>query len=323
MPRRLRFACLAAALLFGLASSAAALDDGAVIKLVVPYAPGGFPDTISRLVVSQMSADGSRRFVVENRPGGAGTVAAEYVANSAPDGSTLLVADAQQWAIAPAMIKGVRYNVLRDFAPVTMLGTTGNVLVVSNTLGVEDFPGLVALLKANPGKYNYGTPGVGSLHHLTLEAFKSRLGLEITQVPYKGGSEVIPALVAGHVQLAVQALPAVSSLSKEGRVKVLAMVTAKRSGLAPEVPTIEEFGVPDMDFPGAIGILAPAKTPPATIARLAKVFSAAASAPEVVAKLAIYAIEPSRLTPEEYKAWIQADIAKFGKAIEGAGLTPR
>src|SRR6202035_2471612 len=113
--------------------------------------------------------------VVENRPGGAGTIAAEYVANSVADGGTLLVADAQQCAIAPQMFKSVRYTVLRDFAPVTMLGTNGNVLVVSAALGVKDFAGLVALLKANPGKYNYGTPGVGSLHHLTLEALKSRL----------------------------------------------------------------------------------------------------------------------------------------------------
>jgi tripartite-type tricarboxylate transporter receptor subunit TctC len=318
-----RFAGLTAVFIFCLTSSAAALDDTAVVKFVVPYAPGGFPDTISRLVANQLAIEGSMKFAIENRPGGAGTVAAEYVANSDPDGTTLLVADAQQWAIAPAMLKSVRYNVLRDFAPVTLLGTTFNVLVVSAALGVADFPGLVALLKANPGKYNYGTPGIGTIHHLTMEALRNRLTLKITQVPYKGGSEVIPALLAGNVQLAVQALPAVGSLSKEGRLKILAMVTAKRSALAPEIPAIEEFGVPDMDFPGAIGILAPTKTPPATIARLAKAMTAAASAPDVVAKLATYAIEPSHLTPEEFKTWIEADIAKFGKAVGSAGLAPQ
>lgn len=317
---RRSFACLTAAILIGLVGPASAQEEGSVVRLVVPYAPGGFPDTIGRLVANQLSADGRGRFVIENRPGGAGTVAAEYVANSAPDGSTLLVADAQQWAIAPAMLKTVRYNVLRDFAPVTMLGTTGNVLVVSTSLGVADFPALVALLKANPGKYNYGTPGVGSLHHLTIEALKSRLGVQITQVPYKGGSEVIPALLAGNVQLAVQARPAVGSLSKEGRLKILAVATAKRSALAPEIPTIEEFGVPDMDFPGAIGILAPAKTSPATIKRLAEALTAAVSAPDVVAKLTTYAIEPAHLTSEQYETWIKADIAKFGNAIKSAGL---
>jgi tripartite-type tricarboxylate transporter receptor subunit TctC len=321
MSHLVRLAYLAAALLIGLASPAAARDEGAVIKLVVPYAPGGFPDTIARLVANQMASDGSWKFAIENRPGGAGTVAAEYVANSTPDGTTLLVADAQQWAIAPAMLKNVRYNVLRDFAPITLLGTAGNVLVVNSALGVADFPALVALLKANPGKYNYGTPGVGTLHHLTMEALKNRLGLEITQVPYKGGGEVIPALLTGSVQLAVQALPSVGSLSKEGRLKILAIITAKRSALAPDIPAIEEF-LPDMDFPGAIGILAPANTPPATIAELAQAMTAAASAPEVVAKLATYAIEPAHLTPAQFKAWIEADIAKFGKAVESAGLAP-
>lgn len=323
MSKEVRFAWLAAVVLLALNNPAASQDDPAVVKLVVPYAPGGFPDTIGRLVANQLSIDSARKFVVENRPGGAGTVAAEYVANSAPDGSTLLVADAQQWAIAPAMLKSVRYNVLRDFEPVTILGTTGNVLVVSTALGVSDFPSLVALLKANPGKYNYGTPGVGSLHHLTVEALKSRLALDITQIPYKGGSEVIPALLAGNVQLAVQALPAVGSLSKEGRLKVLAMATAKRSALAPDVPTMGEFGVRNMDFPGAIGVLAPTKTPPSTVARLANAMTAAASAPDVVAKLANYAIEPARLRPEEYRAWIEADIVKFGQAIESAGLSAR
>ena len=294
-------------------------NDESVVRLVVPYAPGGFPDTISRLVANQLSTL-SGRFVVENRPGGVGTVAADYVSNAAPDGNTLLVADAQQWAIAPQMFKNIRYKVLSDFAPVTLLGTTGNVLVVNAALGVEDFPGLIKLLKDNPSKYDYGTPGVGSLHHLTLEALTRRLDLKVTHIPYKGGGEVIPALLAGNVQFALQALPAVGSFAKEGKLKILAIATAKRSTLAPDIPTIEEFGVPDMDFPGAIGILAPSKTPPDVISRLAKEMNAAVFAPDVTARLATYAIEPSRLTPTEYKALIEADIVKFGKVIKSVGL---
>jgi tripartite-type tricarboxylate transporter receptor subunit TctC len=319
-----RFIGLISAVVIGLswAGSAWAQKSDSVVRLVVPYAPGGFPDTISRLVVNKLSK-GGRKFVVENRPGGAGAVAAEYVINAAPDGTTLLVADAQQWAIAPQMFKSVRYNVLRDFSPVTLLGTTGNVLVVNSDLGVDSFPALIKLLKDNPGKYNYGTPGVGSLHHLTIAALTRKLGLDVTHVPYKGGSEVIPALLAGNVQFALQALPAVGSFAKEGKLKILAMATAKRSPLAPNIPTIEEFGVPDMDFPGAIGILAPSGTPPKTISQLAEEMSRAVVQPDITAKLAVYAIEPSRLTPAEFKMFIEGEIAKYGKVIKSAGLMAR
>jgi tripartite-type tricarboxylate transporter receptor subunit TctC len=314
-------ACLICALALGFTAKISARADDVVVRLVVPFAPGGLPDTIARIVTAQLLADGHGKFIVENRPGGAGTVAAEYVARAAADGTTLLIADAQQWAIAPQMLNSVRYDVLRDFAPVALLGTTGNVLVVGTSLGVEDFKGLIALLKANPGKYYYGTPGVGSLHHLTVEALKNRLGLQITSVPYKGGSEVIPAILANDVQLAVQAMPSVSAFAKEGKLKILAMATAKRSKLTPEIPTMEELGVPDMDFPGAIGVLAPSGTPPETISRLAAEFGAAVTAPDVIAKFASYAIEPSpHATPDALRTLIEGDIAKYKTAIETAGL---
>lgn len=313
-------AVLFGCLLFGTTCCVSAQGDGTVVKLVVPYAPGGFPDTISRLVANQISIETSRRFVIENRPGGAGTIAADFVARSTPDGNTLLVADAQQWAIAPAMLKSIQYNVQRDFAPVTLLGTSGNFLVINPALGVTDFPGLIALIKANPGKFNYGTPGVGTIHHMTLEVLKSRLKLQVTQIPYRGGSEVIPAVLAGNAHFALQALPAVGALAKEGRLNIVAVALAQRSRLAPNVPTMEELGVPNMDFPGAIGILAPAGTPPGTISRLPAAMNAALLAPDVTAKLAAYAIEPSHLTPLEFNAFIAAEIVKFRNAVENAGL---
>jgi tripartite-type tricarboxylate transporter receptor subunit TctC len=319
MSKFTRIACLCIAMLLPAATNAVAQDDG-VIKMVVPYAPGGFPDTISRLVATQVSADTRQTFVIENRPGGAGAIAAELVAKAAPDGRTLLVADAQQWAIAPAMLKTVRYNAETDFAPVTLLGTTGNFVVINPEIGVSDFPALVNLIKSNPGKYNYGTPGVGSIHHLTVEVLKSRLDLKLTQIPYRGGSEVIPALLSNNVQLAIQAMPSVASFVQQGKLKVLGVVMAQRSKLAPDVPTLQELGVPDMDFPGAIGVLAPAGTPPATVARLASAMKNAMNAPAVVEKLAAYAIEPSGITPEEFRQWIAADIVKFRKAVDAAGI---
>jgi tripartite-type tricarboxylate transporter receptor subunit TctC len=301
---------------------AAAQEEG-VVKLVVPFAPGGFPDTIGRLVATQAAKELRQTFIVENRPGGAGVIAAELVARAAPDGRTLLVADAQQWAIAPAMLKSVKYNPETDFAPVTLLGTTGNFLVVGADLGVATFPQLLALIKTNPDKYFYGTPGVGTIHHLTFEVLKSRMGLKLTQVPYRGGSEVIPALLGGQVSLAIQAMPSIAALVQQGRLKTLGITMRQRSRFAPEVPTLEEQGVPDLDFPGAIGILAPAGTPPAAVSRLQAAMKKAVMSPEVVEKLAAYAIEPGGMMPEEFGAWIRADIRKFREAVEAAGLEPK
>jgi tripartite-type tricarboxylate transporter receptor subunit TctC len=320
MSRLLLIVGLCGAFIASTVSRGAAQDDGSVVKLVVPFAPGGFPDTIGRLVATQLSKEGRQTFVVENRPGGAGVIAAEHVAKSAPDGRTLLVADAQQWAIAPRMLKNVRYNPETDFAPVTLLGTTGNFLVISPELGVSSFPELVALIKSSPNKYNYGIPGIGSIHHLTFEVLQSRLGLKLTQIPYKGGSEVIPALLSGQVQLAIQAMPSVAALAQEGKLKILAVTMAKRSRLAPNIATLEELGVPDIDFPGAIGILAPAGTPPAIVSRLAVAMKGAVMSPAVIEKLTVYAIEPSGISPDEFKKWIDTDIKKFRTPIEAAGL---
>lgn len=323
MLKWLSVACLFAGLVGagGLPTRVAA--ETAVVKFVVPYAPGGFPDTIARLVAEQVAQDTGRRFVIENRPGGAGTIAAQFVARSDPDGNTLLVADAQQWAIAPAMLKSVGYSVEKDFAPVTLLGVSGNFLVVNPALRVSDFAALATLIKAHPGKYNYGTPGVGSIHHLTLEVMASRLGLKMTNIPFRGGSEVVPALLTGTVHLGLQALPSVRSFAQDGKLTILAVASAKRSKLAPDIPAMEEFGVRDMDFPGAIGILAPAATPADRIAQWAAAMNAAITAPAVVAKLATYAIEPTVLSPSEFKAWISSDIVKFRNAVASAGLTPQ
>jgi len=315
--------CLFGSLVVGVTTQAAAQNDTGVVKLVVPYAPGGFPDTIGRLFAGQLSADVRRTIVVENRPGGAGTIAADLVAKSQPDGNTLLVADAQQWAIAPAMLKRVGYDVQRDFAPVTLLGETHNFLVVNPVLGIADFPSLVAAIKADPQKFNYGTPGVGSIHHLTMEVMAKRLGLKLTQIPYRGGSEVAPALLSGNVQLAIQALPSVRAFAQEGKLKILAVISAKRSKFLPDVPTLEELGVRDMDFPGAIGILAPAGTPDDRLARWVAAMNAAATAPTIIEKLATYAIEPTIITPDQLKAWIAADNLKFREAVSDAGLTPQ
>jgi tripartite-type tricarboxylate transporter receptor subunit TctC len=303
-------------------AAAVAQSDGGIVKLIVPYVPGGFPDTVSRIVAGQMTSEGKQTFVVENRPGGAGVIAADLVAKSAPDGRTLLVADPQQWGVARHLVKNLSFDVERDFKPVGAMAATGNYLMTSAGVEASTFKDLVALIRAKPNALNYGTPGVGSIHHLMFEAFLQRIGGKATQVPFKGGGEVAVALVNGQVQLAVQAMPAVAARVKEGKIKVFGVVLAKRSPFTPDVPTLEELGVPNMDFPAQLGLLAPAQTPGETVERLAAAMKAAVHAPSVVERLRVLAVAPVGSGPQELAATIRADIAKFGDAARAAGLKP-
>lgn len=318
--RHLRTALwLAAIALAAVPSRVAAQEEGGIVKLIVPYVPGGYPDTVARLVANQLSTAG-RQTIVENRPGGAGVIAADVVAKAAPDGRTLLVADPQQWAIAPLLVKAVSYDVERDFLPVASMTVVGNYLMVNSTMPVASLADLVALIKAKPDAYNYGTPGVGSIHHLIFESFLQRIGGKVTQVPFKGGGEVAAALVTGQVQMAAQALPAVAARVKEGKIKVLGLLTSKRSPFTPDIPTVEELGVPNMDFPGELGLLAPARTPREVVMRLSAAVKEAVFSPAVVDKLKVFAVVPVGSGPEEFTRTIRADIAKFGEAAKAAGL---
>jgi len=298
----------------------AAQDEGGIVKLIVPYVPGGFPDTIARLVAAQLTSAQKQTFVVENRPGGAGVIAAEVVAKAPPDGRTLLVADAQQWAIAPQLLASVNYDVTRDFAPVTQLALTGNFLVVTAGLPASNFKEFVALVKAKPNAYNYGIPGVGSLHHLTFGVLLERIGAQMTQVPFKGGGEVAVALINGQVHVAVQALPSIAARVQEGKLRVLGIAMANRSRHAPDIPTLNELGARDMDFPGGLGILAPRKTPADVIARTAAAMKEAVNAPTIVERMKALTVEPVGSTPEEFARYIELEYQKFGVAARSAGL---
>lgn len=320
MKRLLLIALLSCISLATASGQLAAQDDSGIVKLVVPYVPGGFPDTMGRLIAAQLTSAGKQTFVVENRPGGAGVIAAEVVAKSAPDGRTLLVADAQQWAIAPQLLKSVTYDIQRDFAPISLVATTGNFLAVNSTMPVTSLEQFITLIKAKPDAYNYGIPGVGSLHHLIFEVFLQRTGAKLTQVPFKGGGEVAVALTTGQVQAAVQALPSIAARVKEGKVRILGIVTAKRSPLAPDVPTLQELGVPGMDFPGSLGILAPARTPPEIVNRLAAALKEAVHAPAVTGKMTSLTVEPLGTSPEEFAKYIRAEYARFGDAARSANL---
>ncbi len=289
------------------------------VRWIVPYAAGGLPDTMARVVAQKLSEGLGQQVTIENRGGAGGIAGTEAVARAAPDGYTFLVADVGQLAINPHLYAKLPYDPGRDLAPVTLLGTANLFLVANQSVPVKDFAELVALARAKPGVLNYGSSGVGSIHHLSMEALKSALGVAIVHIPYKGTGQSIPALVSGDVALAYSAMPSIAAHAKAGRVKVLAVSTAKRSPTAPDVPTIAELGVPGYDFAPEIGLLAPAGTPPAIVARMAQEVAKALKSPEVAQRFAQLDIVPGGNSPAEYAAQIRAANEKYAQAVKVSG----
>ena len=291
------------------------------IRMVVPYAAGGLPDTMTRLAAVRLTEILKQQVVVDNRPGAGGIGACELVANATPDGYTLLIADVAQTAINPALYAKLSYDTLRDFAPVTLMGTSAQFLTANASVPANSLKELIALVKAKPGQMSYGSGGIGSVHHLSMEALKTPLGLDIVHVPYKGNGVAIPAMISGEVALVFSALPAIEAHIKSGRVKLLAVNTLKRSPQAPNVPTVSEVtGIKDYDYPPAIGVLAPAKTPKAVINKLAAAIAQSVQHPDVAGRYVTLGIEPVGNTPAQYLAQTRVDIAKYAKAVKAAGV---
>jgi tripartite-type tricarboxylate transporter receptor subunit TctC len=291
------------------------------IRAVVPYAAGGLPDTMTRIASQRMTELLGQQIVVDNRPGAGGISGCELVAHATPDGYTLLIADVAQTAINPALFAKLPYDTLRDFAPVSLMGTSGQFLVAHASVPANTLPELIKLVKSKPGQIRYGSGGIGSVHHLSMEALKAPLGLDIVHVPYKGTGQAVPALLAGEVSLLFAALPSIAPHVKAGRLKLLGVNTLKRNAQAPNVPTIGEItGIKDYDYPPAIGVMAPAKTPKAVIDRLAGAIAKAVQHPDTVSRYTTLGIDPVGNTPAQYLAQTRVDIAKYAKAVKAAGV---
>ena len=313
---------IAAALLALAVWSPLAAQDGypsKPVRWIVPYAAGGLPDTIARATAQKVSESLGQQVVVENRGGAGGIPGTEAAARAAPDGYTFLVADVGQVAINPHLYAKLSYDPARDLLPVSLIATANLFLVANAGVPAKDFAELVALAKAQPGKLNYGSSGIGSIHHLATESLKAALGLDIVHVPYKGTGESVPAMVGGQVALVYSSLPSIASHVKAGRVKVLAVSTLKRSASAPEVPTVAELGVTGYDFAPEIGLLTPAGTPPAIVARMSQEVAKAVKSPEVAQRFAQLDIEPAGSTPADYAARIRAASDKYAQAVKISG----
>jgi tripartite-type tricarboxylate transporter receptor subunit TctC len=289
------------------------------IKLIVPYAPGGAADVVARTAALPMGEILGQQFVVENRSGAGGIPGMEALAKSAPDGYTIGIADAGQWAVNPVLYARVPYDPLRDYAPVGIVATLSLFLVVHESVPANTLQELITLVKGKPGFYNYGSSGTGTVHHLTMETFKSALGLDIIHVPYPGTGQSVPALLGGQVAMTISALPSIAAHVKSGKVKVLGANTKNRSPFAPEIPAIAELGLPDFDFPGELALLAPAGTARQNIDKLAAALAQGVRRPEATQRLTTLGMEPVGSGPQQLSERMRADIQRYTRAVKLSG----
>ncbi len=291
------------------------------IRLVVPAGAGGITDLLARIVAQKLGENVGQQVLVDNRTGASGIVGSEIVAKSAPDGYMLLMVYPSHPA-NPSLFAKMPYDTVNDFSPITMVSGVRLVLTVTHALPAKSVKELIALAKSQPGTLNYGSTGKGSLGHLAAELFRSMSGAQITHVPYKGAPQVITALISGEVGMffdpPITAVPQV----KAGKTRALGVSTKTRLAVLPDVPTIHEAGVPGFEVIGWNGILAPANTPKPIIDRLHAEIVKVLRTPDVVERFTQNGADIIANTPAEFAAIVKADVAKWAKVIQSAGIRP-
>lgn len=289
------------------------------IRVIVAFAPGGIADFAARSVSQKLSESLGVPVVVENRAGAGGITGAEVVAKSPPDGYTLLVTSISH-TINPSLRKNLPFDAVRDFAPVTLITDAPNFLVVHPSLPAKTVKELIALARARPGQITYASSGAGTSTHLSGELFKSLARIDIVHVPYKGGGPAVIDLVGGHVQMMFSTLPSVLQQVRAGKLRGLAVTGARRFPAAQEFPTMIEAGVAGFEVSGWSGMFAPAGTPRETVSRLAAETGKILRAPELKERFFVQGAEPVGNTPEEFAAFVSAEIAKWKKVVEASGM---
>ena len=323
-----RFACALAGFVFALGAVAAEQSSGVMardtfpsrpLRIVVPFAPGGVGDLTARVVAQKMSELLGQQMIADNRPSAGGVVAAEMVAKAEPDGHTMLLLNNQQ-AVSVALFKSLPYDPVRDFQPISSVGTFSLAVLVAPNSPFKSLKDLIAQARANPGKLNASTTNVGATQHLAAELFKSMAGINVVIIPYTSTGAVLTAVRGGDAQFAVEILAPVIGQVKSGSLRALAVTTPKRTPLLPDVPTVSEAGVPGYQVTSWNGIAVPAKTPRARVERLHKAVTAALASPDVKQRFQDLAVEPFPSTPEAFSAHLKAEIAKWQKVIEDAKI---
>jgi tripartite-type tricarboxylate transporter receptor subunit TctC len=289
------------------------------VKLVVPFPAGGPTDVLSRAMADKLGIALGQPVVIENKPGAGGAIGADFVAKSAPDGYTLVMATTSTHSIGPYLAK-LPYDPQKDFTPVVWVGNATNILVVPPSLGVNSVQELIALAKKDPGKLNYATSGVGTVVHLTTEYFASEAGVKLTHVPYKGVQLSIPDLLSGQVSMLFDNIMTAQSHIKSGKLKALAISSPKRSPLVPDVPTMSEAGLVGFESVTWFGVFGPAGTPKTVVERMNLEVNKVLADPAIRERFALLGFEPAGGTPGDFAAVVQRDAAKWSKVIKDANV---
>ena len=289
------------------------------VRVMVGASPGGGTDIIARMLAEKYQAAFGQPFIVENRPGASNTIAADLTAKAPPDGQTILVATNTAQSIAPHLLK-LGYDPLKDLAPVALIVVVPNVLVVNTDVPAKNVKELVALIKANPEKYSYGSSGTGSTQHLAGEAFAHELGLKMTHIPYKGSSQALADLVGGQIQMSFDTTSSSMGHIKSGKVRPLAVMSPARSRELPDVPTLAEAGIKGVEMSTWYGLFTTGGTPPAVIDRLAAETAKVLKMPDVQKRLEGLGGEPGDMTPAQLAAMNRAESDRFGKLIRAANI---
>jgi tripartite-type tricarboxylate transporter receptor subunit TctC len=290
------------------------------IRFVVPFAPAGPTDTQARWAGQQLNSTLGQPVVIENRPGGGGVPGTEAVVKSAPDGYTLLAGNPGPLTVAPSVRAQMPYDTLRDLAPIILIARSASCLVAHPSLPARNVREFVVLARARPGQINYGTPGVGTVGHFATELFAAQAGVKLNHVPYKGAAQYIVDVLSGNIEVALAQFAQSAPLAKQGRLRCLGATSHTRTPLLPDVPTVAEQGVKDFESYNWNGVLAPAATPRAVVARIHEVLSKALATPEVREFYTSQGHEPGGLGLEEYAVFLKAETAKWAKVGQAAGI---
>jgi tripartite-type tricarboxylate transporter receptor subunit TctC len=287
------------------------------VKFMVGYSPGGLPDTIGRMIGQRLNERWGQQVVVENRPGANGILGADFVAKSAPDGYTLLMTDNSTTAINPFLYSKLPYSA-DDLEPASLTARAPLFLAVHASVAANSFQELIAFAKSRPGEISYGSSGIGSIHHLGMEFLSLSLGLKLIHVPYKGTGQSVPALLAGQVPMILSGYPTVAAHAKDGRIKLLAITSLKRSELATSVPTIAET-IPGFDFAPTFGLFAPKGTPQEVLTKIGADVAEVLKLQDVTTRMKSLGIDPVGVSGREWVPLLKSDSERFARAVKASG----
>ncbi len=291
------------------------------VRLVVPFAPGGGSDIVARLLSAKLTEALGQTVVVDNRAGASANLGAGVVAKAAPDGYTLLLANAN-FTINPSLFKALPFDPVKEFSPVALIANVTNVLAVHPSIPAKSVKELIAFARAHPGQLNFASPGNGTSSHLAGELFRQLAKIEVTHIPYKGATPAITDLIAGQVSFTIASMLSVLPYAKQGRLRLLAVTTARRSAALPELPTIAEAGLPGFEVANWFGVIATGGTPRAIVERLNAEIVRIARMPDMTEKLAGQGADLATGTPEDFERFIQVEIKKWAAVVRGAGILP-